>query len=174
MLKYLGLLVISFFYSCGSAVYVDFDPDTNYNNYTTYNYYPSISSGLSDFDDKRVIFALDSLLPQKGIIKSDNPQFLINFYANQTISNSGSTIGIGMGSGGINGGFGVSGGIPISSNKIKQEFTLDFIDAATDQLIWQGVINKSINIKTTPTQRDKYYLNLIEKELQNFPPPQKE
>lgn len=44
------------------------------------------------------------------------------------------TIGIGLGSGGINRGFGVSGGIPIGVKRLNEEFTIEFVNAENNTL----------------------------------------
>lgn len=44
------------------------------------------------------------------------------------------TIGIGLGSGGINHGFGVSGGIPIGVKRLNEEFRIEFLNAENNTL----------------------------------------
>lgn len=169
-MRWLLLLVVFLFFSCGSAVVLDYDPTTDFSGYKTYAFYPSISSGLSALDDKRVLRIADSLLQLKGLRKSETPQLYINFYAKEQQSASRSTIGIGVGSGGRRGGVGVSGGIPIGGNTIEQTFTLDIIDVIKDDLIWQGKLNQNYSEKSTPEQRDQHYLKVLTIILKKFPP----
>lgn len=169
-MKWLLLLVIPLFLSCGSAVVLDYDPTTDFLAYETYTFYPSVSSGLSELDDKRVLRLTDSLLQQKGFRKSETPQLYINFYAQERPSTSRSTIGIGIGSGGRRGGVGVSGGIPIGGNAIEQTFTLDVIDVTKDDLVWQGVLTQNYSEKATPEQKDQHYSKVLTAILKKFPP----
>lgn len=159
--------------SCGAVVGVDYDEEIDFSQYTTYNFYPDIDSGLSEFDNKRIIRFTDSLLQERGFVRSENPQLLINFYASEVLRESRNAIGIGVGGGGRNGGIGVSGGIPIGGRVINQQLTLDFIDAANDALVWQAVAEDELKEKTTPQQKDAYYWSLLTKILKKYPPKKK-
>tara|TARA_R110002020_G_scaffold474772_3_gene707205 strand:- start:79374 stop:79907 length:534 start_codon:yes stop_codon:yes gene_type:complete len=164
------LILCALLISCGTTVGIDYDQETDFSTYITYNFYPTIDSGLSDLDDKRIMQATDSLMQQRGFIKSDTPQLFINFFANESISNSRNTIGIGIGSGGRNGGVGVSGGIPIGGRVVNQSLTVDFIDVAKDDLVWQAVAEGEYKEKASPRQREAYYFNAISKMLKKYPP----
>ena len=167
------VLVCIFLTACGAAVNVDYDKKTNFSQYTTYNFYPDIDSGLNELDDKRIMQAVDSLFAQRGFQKSDSPQFLVNFFAREVISNSRNTIGIGIGSGGGNVGVGVSGGIPIGGRVIDQTLTVDFVDAANDALFWQAIAEGDYKEKATPDQKASFYYAILEKIFKKYPPQSK-
>ncbi len=169
-MKWLLVFVVPLFFSCGAAVVVDYDPTTSFSEYATYALYPTLSSGLSELDDKRILRIADSLLQEKGFRKSETPQLFINFYAKERVGASRSTIGIGIGSGGRNGGVGISGGIPIGGNTIDQKFTLDIIDVQQDNLIWQGVLEQAYPEQATAEQMDAHYLKVLSAILKKFPP----
>lgn len=156
--------------SCGAAVAIDYDEQIDFSQYQSYNYFPDIESGLNQLDDKRIMQATDSLLQRRGFVKSESPQLLINFFAKEYLSNSRNTIGIGIGSGGGNVGVGVSGGIPIGGKVINQSLTVDIVDATNDALIWQAVVEGEFKEKASPTQRETYYFNVLEKALKKYPP----
>ena len=164
-----ALMVTIVLASCGATVAVDYDKEIDFTQYKTYNYFPNIKSGLNNLDDNRIMYATDSLLLQKGFVKSETPQLLINFFSKEFLSNSRNTIGIGIGGGG-NVGFGVSGGIPIGGKVINQTLTIDFIDSDKDALIWQAVVNGELNEKANPQQKEDYYFGIIRKALKAFPP----
>lgn len=170
MMKYLVLFLPWLFVSCGPMASVDFDPETNFSQYNSYDFYPSIDSGLSELDNKRIMGVLDSLMPLKGFQKSESPQILINFYAKEHLTNSRNTIGIGIGSGGGNVGVGVSGGIPIGGTEVEQQLTVDFIDVNADALIWQGILESRYKEKSTPKQMDVHYFDALQKLLRKYPP----
>ena len=165
-----ALLFSALLISCGASVGVDYDKQTDFSQYTTYNYFPTIKSGLNDLDDKRIMQATDSILQTRGFVKSETPQFLINFFAKENVSNSRNTIGIGVGSGGGNVGVGVSGGIPIGGNVINQQLTIVFIDAVKDDLIWQAVIDGEYKEKATPERKEAHYFSVLQKALSKYPP----
>ncbi len=162
----LGFLLIS----CGTAVVMDYEKGTDFSKYSTYNYFPNIDSGLNELDNKRIMTVTDSLLQQRGLSRSENPQFLINFFAKEYLSNSRNTIGIGIGGGGGNVGVGVSGGIPIGGKVVNQQFTMDFIDATQDGLFWQGVLESDYKENVRPEERELYYEKIISKILAKYPP----
>ena len=168
-MKWLVALIVTItLASCGATVTLDYDKEIDFTQYKTYNYFQDIESGLNNLDDNRIMFATDSLLLQKGFVKSETPQLLINFFSKEFLSNSRNTIGIGIGGGG-NVGFGVSGGIPIGGKVINQTLTIDFIDSGKDALIWQAVVNGELNEKANPQQKEDDYFGIIRKALKAFP-----
>tara|TARA_R100000935_G_scaffold18503_1_gene35808 strand:- start:34924 stop:35442 length:519 start_codon:yes stop_codon:yes gene_type:complete len=170
-MKYILLLLVSsLLVACGTTVGVDYDKKTDFSQYTTYNFYPSIDSGLNDLDDKRIQQATDSLLQERGFIKSETPQLYVNFFARESISNSRNTLGIGIGGGGGTVGVGVSGGIPIGGRVVNQQFTMDFIDVAKDDLVWQAVADGEYKEKASPAQKEAHYWSVIAKILKKYPP----
>ncbi len=170
-MKYLYLLLLcSLLVACGTTVGIDYDDTTDFSQYSTYNFYPSIDSGLSDLDDKRVMQATDSLMQARGFVKSETPQLYINFFARENISNSRNTLGIGIGGGGGNVGVGVSGGIPIGGRVVNQQLTMDFIDVAKDDLVWQAVADAEYKEKASPVQKQAHYWDILTKMLKKYPP----
>ncbi len=173
-MKFLSIFILSaFLVSCGASVAVDYDRHVDFSKFTSYNFYPSIDSGLSELDDSRIMQITDSLLQERGFIKSDTPQLLLNFYARESVSNSRNTIGIGVGGGGGNVGVGVSGGIPIGGRIVNQQLTVDFIDAEKDDLIWQAVVEGEMKENARPAQKEAYYISVLQKILKKYPPKKK-
>lgn len=169
-LSVLALLI--FLTSCGATVAVDYDKQVNFSTYNSYNYFPTIDSGLNDLDDKRIMKIADSLLQQRGFTKSETPQLYLNFYARENVSNSRSTLGIGVGGGG-NVGVGVSGGIPIGGRVLNQQLTLDFIDVEKDDLVWEAIAEGEMKERAAPEQKEAYYVSVIQKILAKYPPKNK-
>jgi hypothetical protein len=157
--------------SCGPTVYVDFEQQQDFSEFTTYQFYPNIDSGMNDLDDKRVMATIDSVLQQRGFTKTNDNRFFINFYASEHISNARNTLGVGIGGGGGNVGVGVSGGIPIGGRVLNHQLTIDFVDAKKEQsLVWQAVIEGEMKEKASPRQKEAYFFSVIEKALRKFPP----
>ncbi len=171
MKKFILIFVTSvLLVSCGPTVNYDYDSQTNFSVYKTYDFYPNINSGLSNLDNMRIIKATDSIMQSQGFEKSSSPQILINFFAKEFVSQSNTTIGFGMGGGGNNGSVGVSGGVPVGGDIINQKLTFDFIDEKEDKLVWQAVGSDELKVKANPLQKDDYYFELISKILKGFPP----
>ncbi|MDN3724819.1 DUF4136 domain-containing protein [Aequorivita sp. SDUM287046] len=175
VMKIITLLIISLFLaSCGATVTVDYDKNADFTIYNSYNFFPTIDSGLNQLDNARIIQITDSIMQQRGFVKNESPQLFINFYAREHITPSQSTLGFGVGSGGGNVGVGVSGGIPVGGNVLNQRLTFDFIDAKKDALIWQAVAEGEMKERATPQQKEAYYISVIEKILSQYPPKNKE
>jgi hypothetical protein len=173
-MKLLSILALSIFLiSCGATVAVDYDKQIDFSKYNSYNYFPTIDSGLNQLDDSRIMQITDSLLQQRGFVKSEAPQIYINFYARESVSRSRNTIGIGVGGGGGNVGVGVSGGIPIGGNVLNQRLTIDFIDVEKDDLVWQAVAEGEMKERATPQKKEAYYNSIIQKILSKYPPKKK-
>ena len=165
------LCALALLMSCSSTkVFMDYDKDTDFKAYQTYNYFLVEKTGLSELDEKRVIEALDSILPQKGYSKKTIPDFNINFYVETYTVNSQSSIGVGLGGGGGRVGGGVSGGIPINTSKDMIAFTLEFIDALNKELYWQAVVETKLKNKQNPTERQAFFNMVIQKALEKYPP----
>jgi len=170
-MKAIGIILLStLLISCGATVAVDYDKQVDFSKYTTYNFYPTIDSGLNQLDDNRIKHIADSLLQQRGFVRNEAPQLYINFYARESVSRSRNTIGIGIGSGGGNVGVGVSGGIPIGGRVVNQQLTMDFIDVEKDDLVWQAVAEDEMKERATPQQKKAYYISVIQRILSKYPP----
>jgi hypothetical protein len=156
--------------SCGTLVVLDYDTEKDFSKYSTYNFYPDLKTGLSELDENRIIKITDSLLQDKGMVKSDNPQLLINFYSSEYVSRSRNTIGVGLGSVGRNTSVGVSTGIPVGGNEINQQLTVDFIDATRDALVWQAKTEGSFKERATPEQRENHYQKTLNRIFRKYPP----
>lgn len=167
---YLLILLISLV-SCGSSAVVDYDKSADFSTLESYDYYPGIQSGLNPFDTRRMMRAIDSVMEVRGLSKSINPDLLVNFYTEEYITESNTTIGVGIGGGSGNVGYGVSGGIPVGGNEIRQLVTIDVIDVRKDALIWQGVISANIKENASPDDKEVYFQQIISKLLKEYPPP---
>lgn len=156
--------------SCKS-VDMDYDSRTNFTKYKTYNYYPSMRSGLNELNDSRMRRAVDQVLRGKGFVKSDNPDVLINYYTKQTNKPSYSSLGMGVGRGiGRRGGINLNTRVPIGGNRKLQQITFDIIDRKQDKMVWQGAMDADVKQGGTVASRDAQYLRNISKLLRNFPP----
>ncbi|SHG04711.1 protein of unknown function [Salegentibacter echinorum] len=169
LIKLLALCLILTSCNAPKAVY-DYDSTTNFSTYTTYQLFPDFQSGLSQLDETRLIASLEKKLQQKGISKSKKPDLYINAYSQERVDRNRSSLGIGIGSGGRNVGVGVSGGIPIESNRLILEITIDFINVEKDALIWQAVVETKVNPKASPQERRALFNEIVEKALEGYPP----
>lgn len=174
MKKILILLIVAFLASCSSTkVFMDYDKEAEFSSYQTYDYYLAEQTGLSLLDEKRVVEALDSLLPKQGYLQKSTPDFNVNFYAEIYTVNNQNSIGVGFGGGGGRVGGGVSGGIPINTSKDMIALTLEFIDAETKELFWQAVVETRLKANQNPIKRQEFFNEIIQKALEKYPPKRK-
>lgn len=174
-MKYFALALMTLlFVSCGSTVAVDYEKGTDWNAYKGYQFYTEMDTGLNALDNNRIIDAADSILQKRGLQRTDYNDFFINFYVEESLSNSRNTLGIGVGSGGGNVSVGGGVGIPIGGKVVNQRITIEFIEAQVGgKLIWQAVYNGELKEKATPRQKKAYYNKVIAKILAEYPPKNK-
>lgn len=165
--KYLFLFLLM---ACSSSkVVTDYDDNTNFAPYKTYAFFDDIGVGLNQFDINRAADAIFLEMETLGFKEVENPDFYINFKAKLSSPKITNTIAIGLGSGGRNGGLNVAGGIPIGGKKVDEALTLEFVDAKTNELFWQGVLISTIKEKRKPAERVKYFKKVISKILEAYP-----
>lgn len=160
-------LLLVFLMSCStSKVITDYDSETNFSNYKSFEFYNDNGENLNDFDVKRIESAIYNELNVLGFKEKSEPDFFIYFNTENSVVQNNNTIGIGLGSGGI----GVSGGIPIGGKKINENLIIKFIDATNNSLFWEGALNSTIKEKRTPEERELYINKVVVSILQKYPP----
>jgi hypothetical protein len=163
-LKYLFLFLLM---GCSSSkVMTDFDSAINFSDFKTFGFYEDVGQGLNELDVNRVISRLKLEMKQRTFQEVENPDFFINVTSKISENPNKNLIGIGLG----NGGFGLSGGIPIGGKKLNEEFVIEFVNAKTDQVIWEGILNSTIKEKRTPEQKELHFNEIIKKILDSYSP----
>ncbi len=165
------ILLVLLFMSCHVVrVQTDYEKETDFSNYSTYNYYNDMETGLSTLDEKRLVKALDAVMQSKGLLLSEEPDFLINIQSGIFQAPRSNTVGVGVGGTGRNVGGGVSVGIPIGQSNVQREISFDFVDSQKDMLIWQAISKSHLNENVTPLEREKKLQDIVEKTLSKYPP----
>ncbi|NNL83146.1 MAG: DUF4136 domain-containing protein [Winogradskyella sp.] len=170
-MKFLKLImVLVLLTSCGSVVNYDYEKTTDFSQYTTYNFFTDMETGLSDLDNKRLIRAIDDKLQAIGLQKTDNPSFRIDIQSEEYANTQNSNFGIGVGGTGRNTGGGVSVGIPIGQSRLGREIIIEFVDDSKNGMFWQAVTNTDIKPNAKPQQREADFVALVEKVFSKYPP----
>lgn len=169
-----SVLIIIFLFgviSCAPIrVNYDYDRETNFSEYKTYNYYSDMKTGLSELDTKRFLEVLDAKLETLGITYSETPDFFIDIKSAAFQANQQSSIGVGVGGTGRNMGGGVSFGIPIGQSSITRQITIDFVDENLKQLFWQAVCESNYSPNRIPKEREAQLIAIVDKVFSGFPP----
>ncbi len=165
------IVVCSLVLSCaGVRVNYDYDKNTNFSNYTSYNYFSDIESGLSELDEKRLIHALDSTLQSKGYLLAEEPDFFINILSSEYRSSPNNAVGVGVGGTGRNVGGGISVGLPLGNSGIQRQIQFDFVDAQRDALFWQATSESGYRENASPNVREDRLNAVVKKVFSKFPP----
>ncbi|MFH6602280.1 DUF4136 domain-containing protein [Maribacter algicola] len=171
MQNLLRVIFLVLFISCNAIkVNYDYDKETEFSNYNTYNYYSEIETGLGELDEKRLFKALDIALQSKGLVFSEEPDFLINIEGRSFQMPKNTSVGVGVGGTGRNVGGGVSVGIPLGSSKLERQIVFDFVDAKKDQLFWQAVSTSALKENLPPLVREQKLQEMVGKVLSKYPP----
>ncbi|SEP80079.1 DUF4136 domain-containing protein [Flavobacterium urocaniciphilum] len=168
LLPILGLFILT---SC-STVYVntDYDKKANFADYKTYAYNKTSidKAEISDLDKKRILYAIDDVMPSKGFTKSENPDVLISIFTKESERvNIYNNMGWGYGYGW---GWGPYWGMNYSTTTTTPQGTLfiDIIDNKTKELVWQG--SGSGYLTTNSDRKDERIAEFVTKILEKYPP----
>ena len=165
------MLLVLLFTSCHVVrVQTDYEKETDFSNYSTYNYFSELETGLSELDEKRLINVLDAAMQTEGVLLSEEPDFLINIQSGIYQTPRNSTVGVEVGGTGRNVGGGVSVGIPIGQSNVQREIIFDFVDSQKDMLFWQATSKSGFSENATPVEREKKLQQIVDKVLSKYPP----
>ena len=171
--KILPIILLLFLASC-DAVHInsDYDKKVDFSKYKTYAFYKTgvDKVEISDLDKKRILSSIDEQMTLKGFTKSETPDLLININTkaekNVNVNQFNSGFGYGYGYGfGFSPFFGMNSGL---STNIEGTLTIDLIDAAKKELIWQG---EGIgNITQNTNRKDENIKCFVTRILSQYPP----
>ena len=168
-IKLLALLFVITLSSCSSVrVNADYDSKISFSNYKTYAYLKSgiDKAEISDLDKKRILYAIDEVLPTKGFSKSENPDLLISIFTKEKERvdvNQNFSFGWGWG---WNPYWGM-GYSNITTTPVGTLF-INIIDAKTKELIWQGEGSGYLTKNTT--KKETRIKEFVSKILEQYPP----
>lgn len=166
-----SMVLILLVTSCTAIrVNYDYDKEVDFSNYTTYNYFSDMDSGLSQLDEKRLVRILDSTLTSRGYRLAEEPEFFINILSNEFRKAPNNSVGVGIGGTGRNVGGGISVGIPVGSSGVQRSIQFDFVDAQRDALIWQAVAESGYRENASPSVRENNLEALVQKVFSKYPP----
>ncbi|WP_136465078.1 DUF4136 domain-containing protein [Flagellimonas onchidii] len=165
------IVVLGLLASCaGIRVQYDYDKATNFSNYSSYNYFSDLDSGLSELDERRLIRILDSILQSKGYLLSEEPDFFVNILSSEYRNAPNNSVGVGIGGTGRNVGGGVSLGLPLGNSGIQRQIQFDFVDSQKDALFWQASSESGYRDNASPSVREERLRAVVQKVFSKYPP----
>jgi hypothetical protein len=158
----------------------NFDKNADFTKYKTYKFVPiKGATEVNDLVDKQIKAELESQLSQKGLTKVDGDtadlfigyQTAIGQEKQFTSYDSGWGYGPGWGRGGWYGG-GMSTGMTTgqTSTIYTGQIAIDMYDSAQKDLVWRGVVSKTIDQKAKPEKQQKNLTKALTKLLKKYPP----
>ncbi len=167
LIKYIFIFLLC---GCSSTkVVYDYNPDTDFSVYKTYDFFEDAGEGMNELEAKRYINAIDVMLDSLGFRRVDQPDFYIHIISQKNELPKDKTVGVGVG-GGRNVGFSLMTGISFGAEKLEENIIVDFVDAKSNKLFWQGDLKTKVRKKTTPQQKDKLVREIIKKIVEKYPP----
>ena len=165
----------------GVQVNQDYDPVTDFLSMQAYRWESETQEKTGDLRidnplrNTRIRTAVARQLSDKGfVLSADNaPTFLIRYQytLRQKIESDGTSGGIGFGIGS----YGRHGGVAIGTGNNIREYdegslTIDFVDAASQTLLWRGTGTQRFREYKDPEKASRDIDTLVEKILAQFPP----
>jgi hypothetical protein len=185
MTKRFSFLIVCLFLVVGSYsalaqdVRYNFDKQANFSTFKTYKWVPiKDASKVDDLTDKQIKEAIDAQLSQKGLSKVDGDkadlyvgyQPAIGTEKQFTSFDSGWGYGPGWGRGGWYGGGGGGMTTGQTSTIYTGQLAVDMYDAANHDLVWRGIVSKTLDPKAKPEKRQKNLTKALTKLFKNYPP----
>lgn len=167
-----ALMLLPFLlWSCSSIQVVsDHDAKVDFKQYHSFAYHKNAidKANISDLDKKRILRAIDDELLKKGFVKNENPDILVAFFtqANDQVNVNqwGSQWGWGWGPG-------FWGASTTVSTVTEGTLVIDFIDAKTKELVWQGTGYGALYRHAA--KKEERIIEFVSKILAQYPPQSK-
>jgi hypothetical protein len=172
--------------SVAQDVRYNFDKNADFSKFKTYKWVPiKDADKVNDLVDKQIKDAVDAELATKGLTKveGDDANLYIGYqpaigqekqFNSYSTGYGGAGYGYGPGwGGGWYGGMGTTTTTGSTSTIYKGQLDLDMYDSAAKDIVWRGVVSKTIDPKAKPEKQQKNLAKAVKKLLKNFPPPVK-
>ncbi|MCY4562299.1 MAG: DUF4136 domain-containing protein [Flavobacteriaceae bacterium] len=166
------LLFVGSFLSGCNTIFVasDFNYRIDFGKYETYAFYkPGIDEvKISDLDKQRILTSIDFHLQENGYSKSENPDFLVSINTTEENDLNINVNPVWYWSPWFwNAGYNAGQYIDASST-----LYIDFIDAETGRLVWQGYGQGRLTHLQGPHKKEERIDEFVHKILSKFPPRQ--
>ncbi|WP_158752137.1 DUF4136 domain-containing protein [Acidobacterium sp. S8] len=162
----------------GQDVRYNFDKNADFSTFKTYKWVTlKGATPMDDLTDKQIKEAIDAQLATKGLTKveGDDANLLIGYQAavgtekQFTSYDSGWGYGPGWyGRGWYGGGGGMTTGQ--TSTIYTGQLAVDMYSPAGHDLVWRGVVSKTLDPKAKPDKRQKNLTKALTKLFKNYPP----
>jgi uncharacterized protein DUF4136 len=180
LLAAIALSVLAVGSARAQDVRYNFDKDTDFAKLKTYKWVVlKNATPLDSIMDKNIKSAVDAQLATKGLTKTedDNADLYVGYQGAIGQEKQFTSFDTSWGYGGGWYGRGWYGGGPSTGMTTGQTSTiytgqlaLDMYDSAHKDLVWRGVVSKTLDPKAKPEKQEKNLNKSIAKLLKNYPP----
>lgn len=172
------LLVITAFACQTIKVSYDYDRRADLTVYKTYKLSDETNNlKIQQLNRDRIISAVENEMTAKGFSKSENPDIIvdINVASEEKQTATATTTGSYYGSRyrGWNYGSGFSTTQINYDNYVEGTLVITFVDAAKEQIVWQGSGTKTLIENASAEKRDENISKAVQQILNNYPPAKK-
>jgi len=187
MKKVLFIAIVGVLMATSAAMAQDvrynFDKNTDFSRFKTYEWVIlKDATKLDNLADQQVKDAVDVQLAAKGLTKvdSDSADLYVGYQAavGQEKEFTSYNTGWGYGGGWYGGGWygsGMGSGTTYASTTTIYvgQLALDMYDSANKDLVWRGVVSKTLDTEAKPEKRQKNLTKAMKKLFKNYPPVKK-
>lgn len=165
-LKFLPVLILFVVTSCSTVrVSTDYDTQTDFNQYKTFAFYKKgiDKVEISDLDKRRILRAIEAELMAKGMIKSENPDIIVNIFAK-----SSKRVNVYNDYYWRPWYYGPNFGTRISQYNEGTLF-IDLIDNKKKELVWQGIGRGALSTRNV-AKKEVRVKEFVAKIMEKYPP----
>jgi hypothetical protein len=182
MKKSFSIAFVSLLLASGAAfaqdVRYNFDKQADFSQFKTYKWVAIKGAAtVSDLVDKQIKDAVDAELATKGLTKvdTDDANLFIGYQPSvgeeKQFNSYSSGWGYGPGwGGGWYGGMGSTTTTGSTTTIYKGQLALDMYNSAGHDLVWRGVVSKTIDPNAKPEKQQKNLAKAVKKLLKDYPP----
>lgn len=177
----IALVLLTSTYVLGQDVRYNFDKDADFAKFKTYKWVTlKDAAQVDNILDKNIKAAIDAELGAKGLskVEDDTADLYIGYQAavgHEKQFTSYST-DWGYGAGWYRGGrYGPSSSMSSgqTSTIYVGQLVLDMYETAKEDLVWRGVVSKTLDAKAKPEKQEKHLAKATKQLLKNYPPEKK-
>jgi hypothetical protein len=161
----------------------NFDKNSDFSKFKTYKWVTlKDATKPNDLVAQQIVAAVDEELATKGLSKvdGDNADLYIGYQVGigQEKEFTSYSSDWGYGAGWYRGGwYGGAGGMSTTTGQTSTiyvgQLALDMYDSANHDLVWRGVVSKTLDPKAKPDKQQKNLKKAVAKLLKNYPPGKK-
>src|SRR5690554_2042919 len=173
MMRLLMMSVVAFALAgCAGNVVIDYDSSAMFGQYSSWAFAPDAEdSSFISLDGSRVRAAAKLELDRKSLreVPEEDADLLVSWkiVEEQRLEQSGVGLGVGFGTG--NFGWGVSSPPPVRGVK-EGKLVIELADTTTGQVVWRAASRRYLNENQKPEARSKLIDEVVSEMFSKYPP----